>query len=687
MNLNTEIKYLKGVGEKLAARLKTLGIITIQDFFETYPRDYDDRRKLPKIKDLKPGEEGTLIVKIRTLKENPHIKKKPLIAKIQDETGEIDAIWFNQSYLTKTLKAGQPIILSGKLTINNFTGLKQLQISETEIPKTQTALQKSKRVTPIYALAKGLYQSKMREIAETLIEKHLSLIRDPFSPAFRQSYELIPKAIAIKQIHFPESREAYKAAKHRLSFDELFFLQLPYIMRKLQVKIQTHASPLSMDHPLLKTYMKSIPYELTSAQKNAINDISSDITSTSPMNRLLQGDVGAGKTDVAIVALLSAVAAEKKAAFLVPTEILALQHTHKLTERLAPLGITICQLKGKMKAKEKRETLEKLASDQPLIVVGTHALISNAVEIKDLALVVLDEQHRFGVNQRMTLSEKGDTPHALYMTATPIPRSLMLSIYGDLEKTIIDELPKGRIPPQTILIKEENMAPIYTHIKTELEKGHQIFIVYPLVEESEKLDLKSATEGHELFKEKFPDHEIALIHGRMHPDEKSIIMKDFKAKKSQILVATTVIEVGIDVPNANTIIIMNAQRFGLSQLHQLRGRVGRGTTASHCILSATIASETTAKRLTAMQKTTDGFKLAEYDLQIRGPGDMLGTRQSGIDTLTLSSLTTATTTLQKAKSAAETLLTHDPELITPQNTAIKTELESKTNFKITNPLN
>jgi ATP-dependent DNA helicase RecG len=494
----------------------------------------------------------------------------------------------------------------------------------------------------------------------------------------------MPLALALKKIHFPKTEEDIAQARRRLVFDEFFFFQLSLANRYMTRKITENADPLHTTGELITRYRNTLPYTLTNAQERAIQDIANDVTKPIAMNRLIQGDVGAGKTDVAVMSLLFAINSRKKAIIMAPTEILAVQHYLKFKSYLDPLNIPIYILKGGMKKKEKQETLDKLSEETPCIIVGTHALIETNVTIPNLGLAIIDEQHRFGVIQRLKL-KKSQSPHCLFMTATPIPRTLLITSFGDLDKSIIDQMPPGRTPPKTYFFKEKSLPTLYTYFDDEIKKGFQVYVVFPLVEESEKIDLKSAIEGWEQLKSHFPNYEIGLVHGRMTPQEKSDIMKKFKEKTYQILVATTVIEVGIDVPNATIMMIHHAERFGLSQLHQLRGRIGRGAAESRCFLIGEPKTQNAKQRIKAMLDTTDGFKIAEYDLEIRGPGDMLGTRQSGLPEFNLGHLIRDEAILQQARKTAFAILESDPELTSPEHQHIKkiqTQKKQATTFAI-----
>jgi ATP-dependent DNA helicase RecG len=672
------IQYVKGAGPKIAKFLEKLGIYTVEDFLFFLPRAYDDRRKLPKISQLKLGENQTFISIIRAVSEKK-IKGRLSIIKAQlvDDSGaSVAAVWFNQSFMKKRLKIGSKILVKGKFEKSSFSYEPQVNVSECEFIKNQEELKESVGIiVPIYSLVSGLTQYQMRGIAKEIRKNYLPSLKDSMPAYLKKALNLMNLTEAISVLHFPKDLEGYRKARFRVVFEELFVQQLALALRRLKTKKDNCALALKTEGKLVESYLNSLPYKLTKAQARAIEDVRQDVIGTVSMNRLIQGDVGSGKTEVAVMALLFAIEAGYKGAIMAPTEILAEQHYIKFKKFLEPLGVRVLRLKGKMKVKEKREVLKELEESDNLVVVGTHALIQDSVSIPNLALAIIDEQHRFGVLQRMALKQKAGSPHSLFMTATPIPRSFMLTCYGDLDKTIIDEMPVGRVPSVTKVIKEVQLKQVYEFCKQKVQKGEQIYVVYPLVEESEKLDLKSAEEGWEYLRQVvFSDFKVGILHGRMKSEEKASVMEAFKENKIQILVATTVIEVGIDVPNANTMIIQDAERFGLSQLHQLRGRIGRGQKESFCFLVAKPKNPEAAKRLRAMQETSDGFKIAEYDLNIRGPGEILGTKQSGLPNYKLADLVKDEKILLQARDIAIKLLRQDPDLSRPDNLFLKNKV-------------
>jgi ATP-dependent DNA helicase RecG len=680
--LLTPIESLKGVGKETANQLARLQLTTVNDMLEFWPREYEDRRNLPTIQAISKTEAiVTLKARIESLSTKQAGNKTHILkAKLADQTGEIEAVWFNQSFLKKVLKPGLTVIVSGKLEWNKFSQGMQLSVQSTDVcyPNQESP---SEKIMPIYPLTQGLYQKKIRQVSQNCLSQFNKWIQDPLPEAFRTRFNLISRQEMIENIHFPNDEARFKNAKYRAIFEDLFWFQLPYFIRKTKKQNHLGTGALRTDGPLIKAYLEHLPYVLTNAQKRVINDIKEDAQGRTPMNRLIQGDVGSGKTDVAMVALLMAIESGKKGVLLAPTEILAEQHMIKCQERLAPLGIKTVLLKGKMKAKEKKETLEAIQSEGPLVIVGTHAIIEGPVKIVNLGLVIIDEQHRFGVMQRMKLQKKGDFPHSLFMTATPIPRTLLLACYGDLDQSVIDEMPPGRTPPRTYFGKEDKWDKVMAFCQNQIANTHQVYIVYPLVEESEKIDLRSAVDGWERLQIRFPDIKVGILHGKMKSEEKQDVMSKFRKNEIQILVATTVIEVGVDVPNANTMVIRHAERFGLSQLHQLRGRIGRGPGSCFCFLVADPKTETSNRRIKALLNSSDGFKIAEEDLQIRGPGEMLGTQQAGEIQLKVADLDRDQSVLKEVQKAIQMLLASDPNLTHPDHQAIA--IECQTHNRIT----
>jgi len=673
-NLDQDIQFIKGIGPHTGKSLAKLGIHSVRDFILYFPRAHEDRRQLPMIRDLQLQKPSAFIGIVQSVteekrKHNMHV----ITAMIRDANGMVSAVWYNQKFIAKLLTPGTRVLLRGKLEQNTFTNQPQFTCQDVEPLITQDDMKHSTRcIVPIYALTYGLYASKMRQIAHALlIPSYLREFRDPLPESLKSQLSLLSFQDALYQMHFPESPEMGIKARQRLVFDELFVFQLALAQKRFENQQQPTRFQLQGEGPLTDAYIQQLPYALTKAQQRSIGEIAINVGEQHAMNRLLQGDVGSGKTDVAIMAMLMAVQSHKKGAILAPTQILAEQHYAKCRQRLQPLGIEIRLLTGASKSRERKQIQADLLTDTPMIIVGTHALLEDPVKIPDLAVAVIDEQHKFGVMQRSALRKKEYNPHCLFMTATPIPRSFLLTSFGDLDKSILDEMPPGRQAITTLYAKPKYIDAVWQQCAKRLQKGEQLFVVYPLIEESKTLDLSSALEGQAQLQTRFPEYKVGLIHGRMSASEKTEIMANFREKNCHILVATTVIEVGIDIPNATMMVIMDAERFGLSQLHQLRGRIGRGSMASVCTLISTPKSENARKRISAMLETTDGFRLSEIDLKIRGPGDILGTRQAGLPEFKLADLVEDAAILKVARKAAFHLIKYDPTLENPAHIGLR----------------
>ncbi len=674
-----EVKYLKGVGPKLAQLLGLVGIQTVENLLYYFPRRYLDYNNRVKILDLNQGDEVTVIGTIRSV--NAYKTKNGLAIVslvITDDTGMMAANWFLGKLSQASLEAqkdrypkGADVMLSGKVKWDTYKKIPAMDRPQLEILSYQdaTGVQENDslhagRLVPIYALTEGLNLRFLRKAIHQALQDYLDSIIDPMPVTVLQQYSLMPLKDALRQIHFPETRDLATAARERLVFDELFYVQLRLSLIRQQYKRTIKGLNLIYQAGGYAEQLKqALPFALTGAQQRVLNEISQDIASDEPMYRMLQGDVGSGKTVVAILTLLAAVENGYQGALMAPTEILAEQHYRKCVEWLTPLGLRAGLFVGKSGAKERRELRQALLNGQIHVAVGTHALIQDDVEFAKLGIVVVDEQHRFGVRQRTLLKSKGQHPEMLTMTATPIPRSLAMTLHGDLDVSILDELPPGRTPIKTTLLTHAQIGHGYQLIRQEILKGRQAYIVFPLIEESETLSAKAATsEAERLQQEVFQDLRIGLLHGKMRPDEKDAVMSRFAAGDLHILVSTTVVEVGVDVPNATVMIIENADRFGLSQLHQLRGRVGRSVHQSYCVLVSDSKTETTLTRLSILTESEDGFYISERDLELRGPGEFLGTRQSGLPDFVLADLIEDKDTLEKARKAAFAIAA-DPEYL------------------------
>lgn len=657
---------LQGIGPKQAQRLARLGIHTIRDMLYCLPRRHEDYSQLKTINRLEYGESVTIIAQVRTTSQHQSRKGMQLFkATVSDGSGSIDVTWFNQPYLADRIKRGQQIVLSGE--VDEYLGRLCFNSPEWELLDDQ--LLHTARLVPIYPLTKGIQPKWLRRLMKRTVEYWSKRLPDHLPLALRQDAHLLDVETALSQAHFPDNLEMLKRANHRLAFDELFLLQIG-LLRQRHLWRKASGRALPVEPATLSQFVDSLPFGLTEAQQRVLAEVISDIQSDHPMNRLLQGDVGSGKTVVAAAAMAMTVAAGAQAAMMAPTEILAEQHHRTICDLLAHApGATpeIRLLTGSTTGQEREAVYQGLADGSVDIVVGTHALIQEGVAFHGLAFVVIDEQHRFGVRQRAGLRQKGYNPHVLVMTATPIPRSLELTLWGHLDVSVIDELPPGRQPVTTRVIPPTARERAYAFVRRQVEQGRQAFIICPLVEESDKIEAKAAVDEYARLQEQvFPDLQLGLLHGRMNGREKEATMNRFARGELDVLISTAVVEVGVDVPNATVMLVEGANRFGLAQLHQFRGRVGRGEHASYCLLVSDAASTVSAQRLEAVEATTDGFELAQMDLDLRGPGEFLGTRQSGLPDLSLASVSDLRL-VEEAREAARRLFKVDPELAEPDN--------------------
>ncbi|MFC1559486.1 ATP-dependent DNA helicase RecG [Candidatus Margulisiibacteriota bacterium] len=680
MPLDTEVRYLKGVGPKLAKTLSRVGVFTLKDLIYYFPREYEDRNDVRPISSLKPGEEALLQGEVVSLTKQK-TKRNFVIIKgvIKDASGSIKVIWFNQPFLLNVLKKGTELFLKGKLDYNSYSGETLFVPRYYEIKDAKDPLP----VVPIYPLTEGLFQKKMRSIIQLALKECLYKIEDPLPQSIKDNYKLASLKSSIAKLHYPKAVKEVEPAKKRLVFDEFFLFHIGILMRKKALKENLPGIAFQAGGEIVEKFIGSLPFTLTNSQKKVISEIEADMVEAPAMNRLLQGDVGSGKTIVAVYAMLTAIQNGYQVAIMAPTEILANQHYYKIQEFLEGLDVPVRILTGSGDAKARQKVHKEISTGKPLIVVGTHALIEEKVKFEKLGLIVVDEQHRFGVLQRGKLKSKGKNPDVLFMTATPIPRSLALTAYGDLDSSVITEMPPGRTETITRFVDEKEQGAMYGFIRKEIDAGRQVYIVYPLVEESAKIDLKAVKTEHLKLKKTFNELEVGLIHGRMKGEEKNAVMKRFKAGEIDILVSTTVIEVGIDIPNATIMVIEHAERFGLSQLHQLRGRIGRGSERSYCFLVANPKSEAARSRVKAMLDSNDGFYIAEVDLKIRGPGELLGIRQSGLSfpgcllNFRVADIIHEEEMLGTTRSAAVQLVAEDPFLNKAENKPLKQEILSK----------
>jgi ATP-dependent DNA helicase RecG len=667
--LNANVTVLPRVGPRYANTLERLGIRTLGDMIYHFPRRYDDYSELKPINRLRYDEEVTVIGTIQSIhtRNIRSGKSKMSEAVVSDGSAALRISWFNQPWISQRLKKGMQIVLSGK--VDQYLGRLTINNPEWE-PMEQKHLH-TNRIVPVYPLTARITQRWLRNLMHKVVMYWAPRVVDPFPKTILEGAEIVNLATALEQVHFPDSIDLLKAARHRLAFDEIFLLQLGVLQQKQTWQTRT-AQPFTVSDEWLAEQLGKLPFKLTDAQQKTLSDVHSDLASGHPMNRLVQGDVGSGKTIIAAMATAVIGTAGAQTAIMAPTSILAEQHYQNFISVLAgedgllPAN-QIRLMVGATADAEKREIREGLTTGEIKVIIGTHALIEDPIEFENLQLAVIDEQHRFGVKQRAALRSKGTNPHLLVMTATPIPRSLALTVYGDLDLSVIDEMPPGRQLVDTHILYPKERERAYRLVHKELAAGHQAFIIYPLVEESEKSEDKAAVEEHErLQQEIFPNHKLGLLHGRLKSGEKEEIMARFRDGDYHVLVSTSVVEVGVDVPNATVMLIEGAHRFGLAQLHQFRGRVGRGQEKAFCLLIPQSAESVENERLQAMAESNDGFVLAEKDLEQRGAGDFLGTRQSGFSELKLASLTNVKL-IEKARRQAQAVFEHDPELTAPEN--------------------
>lgn len=662
---DTDVMYMKGVGPKIAYKLNKLGIYTAQDLIMYFPKKHIDYSSRTLIKHLKEGENTTIFGYIKSVSAfNTKNKLSVVKVAVTDESGRLDLSFFqakSNRFMLERVKAQFPvnagIMVSGTVKRSSYDGKltfdkPNYSIMTGEFLEDKNANLNLARIVPIYTVCEDLSIKVLRRAIYNAVNMYKNEIENIVPDYIRQKYGILDKKIAVEQIHFPESIELLEQARFSLIFEELFLIQLKLVRLREQNSNNHNALALKIkEQGIVRKFIDNLPFELTGGQKKAVNEILNDLNSDIPMARLLQGDVGSGKTVVATIMLLAGVENGYQGALMAPTEILAQQHYNNLQQWLTPMGISVGLFLGSQGKKVREKLRTDLRNGQMNIAVGTHALIQEDVDFNNLGAIVVDEQHRFGVKQRNVLKKKSQNPQILTMTATPIPRTLALTVHGDLDLTVIDELPKGRKPIKTSLVTSHRG--VYDLIKQEIEAGRQAYVVYPLIEESETLSAKAATiEAERLQNEVFPQFKIGLLHGKLKNDEKEQVMADFKEKKYDILVSTTVVEVGVDVPNATVMLIENAERFGLSQLHQLRGRVGRNDLQSYCILHTSTKSQETKERLNIMTQTNDGFVIAEKDLQLRGPGEFLGTRQSGLPDLIISDIVRDAKVLEMARNEA-----------------------------------
>ena len=674
VDLNKDVKYIKGVGPNRAGLLNKLGIFTLDDLITYYPRDYEDRSKPKKICDVVNGEEVLVQGIVQSKLVESRIRKGLTLyrTKIADDTGFMEIVWYNQSYLKNQIKQGQ---------VYNFFGKVSLKYNKKEMNSPvfdiDTKTKNTGKIVPLYPLTYSLSQNVLRGIIENGIKEIEGQLPETLPEYILKNYSLYDINTAIKQIHFPDNFEKYELARKRLAFEELLIMQLALLTLK---KSYTHQEKgIVFDKNIkMADLIDNLPFKLTKAQLRVLEEIDNDMESEKPMNRLLQGDVGSGKTIVSIISAYKAVKSGYQVAIMAPTAILASQHLESFTQILGSYGIKCELLISNITKKRKEEMLERLKKGEIDVIIGTHALLEENVVFKNLGLVVTDEQHRFGVKQRGTIVAKGNNPDTLVMTATPIPRTLALILYADLDISIIDELPPKRQKIDTFAVTKRLEERVNNFVKKQIDEGRQAYIVCPLVEENEEINAQSVLELAERYKnEVFADYKVEYLHGKMKPKEKDEIMEKFKKGEIDILISTTVIEVGVNVPNASIMIIENAERFGLAQLHQLRGRVGRGEYKSYCILKYQGNSDIIRQRMSIMQETNDGFKISEKDLELRGSGEFFGTKQHGLPEFKIANIFQDMPMLKNIQSIASNILQEDPELEQEKNKRLKHEVEKK----------
>ncbi|MEG0255089.1 ATP-dependent DNA helicase RecG [Vagococcus sp.] len=668
--LENSVSTLKGVGPKRAETLQSLGIQTIYDLLTYYPFRYDDIQE----KMLDDIQDQEKVVLKGTVLAEPVVsyygfKKSRLVFRMMTEQAVINVTFFNQPFLKSKINASEEVAIYGKWDGRRkaLTGMKILATQDEQ-----------EDFSPIYHVNKQIKQKTLVDLIRNAWELHGVEMEENLPEWLLEKYRLMPKVKAAYAMHFPEDIEENRLARRRLAFEEFFLFQMKMIQLKKQETSKEVGKAILYDVHKLKEFIQTLPFELTNAQKRVVNEICADLRSEDHMHRLLQGDVGSGKTIVAAIALYAVVSVGYQGALMVPTEILAEQHMESLLGLFDPLEVNVALLTSSTKQAERRRILAELESGELDILVGTHSLIQEEVQFKKVGLVITDEQHRFGVNQRKLLREKGDNPDVLFMTATPIPRTLAITAYGEMDVSVIDELPAGRIPIETRWILPKQIDSVLTWMTKQLQKGQQAYVICPLIEESEMLDVKNATEIYEHLQQFFePNFKVGLLHGKMKSQEKDSIMNEFKENNMQVLVSTTVIEVGVNVPNASMMMIMDADRFGLAQLHQLRGRVGRGSIASYCILVASPKSDQGKERMKIMTETTDGFVLSEKDLEMRGPGDFFGSKQSGIPEFKVGDMVADAPILETARLEAIALWNEKNWEEEPKNAVLVRSLEKR----------
>jgi len=672
------IQFVKGVGPAKANLLANLGVANVEDLLYLFPHRYEDRSQFTPIAMVQVGLNQTICGQVLTCRRNFYSKNRAVEVSIGDKSGKISCVWFNQPYLNKIFKEGQEVVLYGRVDI--FNKRLQMVVPDFELISVEDRSLNMGRIVPVYPLTRGVSQRYLRKLMDSCLNLYAEQLQDIIPKETRSKHQLNPISQSIRQIHFPSDATHQQKAIDRIAFEEFFLFQICVILRRLNI-VQKKGTSHKISNNLIEQYKTSFPFQLTGAQNRAIADMGQDMALNRPMLRMIQGDVGSGKTVVAFFGSVAAWKNKKQSAFMAPTEILAQQHFLNF-ERLLGKGqfkdLKVALLISSIPAKEKKLIYQRLKEGDIDLIIGTHALLEETIAFKDLSFVVIDEQHKFGVNQRALLTDKGSNPDILIMTATPIPRTLCLTLYGDLDISVINELPPGRGKIKTYHFSLVKAPAVYQKVRELVLKGTQAYIIYPLVDESEKLDLKAAKDMFvNLQKFEFQGLRLGLVHGQMARPETDAVMEQFKKHELDILVATTILEVGIDIPNANVMVIEHAERFGLSQLHQLRGRIGRGAHDAMCVLLSGPLTQEGNLRMEAIVQTTDGFKIAEQDLKIRGPGHYFGRHQHGLNELKMANPVTQIEVLEKAREDAIILTKADPKLETTEHRLIKETIKKR----------
>jgi ATP-dependent DNA helicase RecG len=679
--LLSEVRYLKGVGPAFASLLSKAGVERILDLLYYVPRAYTDWSRIARVGDLRVGDRATVVARVLSCDVTRRGPRRTFVAALEDETGAIVARWFNQPYLNTVLKVGTRAVVSGEVRFDRFSRRLELANPAFEVLREQEAVElvHAGRVVPEYSSVGDLSSRRIRRFVKTALDSFLDDLTEPLPAWVLRKRSLPGVRDAVAQVHFPASAERAAEARARLAFEEFFLFQVMVGVRKRRAASDAPAARFEWNDTEHARLLSSLPFALTGAQERVLLEIRRDLARPASMNRLLQGDVGSGKTVVAAAVMHQAAVNGCQAAIMAPTEILAEQHHRSVGGLLEPLGDRVVLLRGGMKPAERDGALAAIESGRAGVVVGTHSLIEEGTRFRRLAVAVIDEQHRFGVVQRAALRAKGGSPDVLVMTATPIPRTLALTVYGDLDVSVLNELPPGRTPVATAVRDEAGRGRVYDFLKAQIADGRQAFIVYPLVEESDKVDLAAATDMYEKLRAGvLRGVEMGLVHGRMRAEEKDAVMERFKAGSVKALVSTTVVEVGVDVPNATVMLVEHAERFGLAQLHQLRGRVGRGAHRSYCVLMVGAgASDEARERIQVLADTNDGFAIAERDLELRGPGEFLGVRQHGLPRFSVADLARDADLLARAREDAFELLARDPEMTGRETRAVLAALSTR----------